>query len=107
MFDDPWPEEPPDPYADLGDPESGLALHIPDDVTVSRELFRAFWGLVAVFNVGLFATAIGVMLIGFEGAYALGGAVLAVGLVSLAYGARRYRRYRSGALDGEDAPPEG
>lgn len=106
MSDDPWPEEPPDPYEDLGDPEARFDLAVPDDADVPRELFRAFWGLVAVFNVGLFATALGALLIAFEGALALGGAILAIGLVSLGYGAVRYRGYRTGSPDRHDPVDE-
>lgn len=93
MLGDPWPEEPDDPYPDPGDPAS-FSFAVPDGSGVSSELHRAFWGLVAVFNVGLFATALGLLLVAFRGAYALGGVVLAIGLVSLGYGLHRYRHYR-------------
>lgn len=95
MFDDPWPEEPDDPYDDPGDPESRFDLTIPDDVDVPSELYRAFWGLVAVFNVALFAVAVGALLIVFRGQWDLGGSILAAGLVLLAYGLYQYRRYRA------------
>lgn len=98
VFDDPWPEEPPDPYDGLGDPEVRFDLDIPDDADVPRELMRAFWGLVAVFNVGLFATAVGALLIGVAGRVELGGVILVIGLVSLGYGLVRFREYRGRRL---------
>lgn len=94
MLGDPWPEEPDDPYPVPGEPESRFDLEVPDSDGVSRELYRAFWGLVAVFNVGLFATALGAMLLWFRGALLVGGATLAIGVASLAYGVHRYRAYR-------------
>jgi len=104
VLGDPWPEEPDDPYPDPGDPDS-FSFEVPDGSGVSSELYRAFWGLVAVFNVGLFATALGLLLVAFRGAYALGGVVLAIGLVSLVYGVRRYRRYRlTGAVERAESP---
>lgn len=101
MFDDPWPEEPDDPFGDPGDPESGFDLTIPDGEDAPVELHRAFWGLVAVFNVALFAIALGVMLIGFRGQWDLGGSLLGAGLVLFAYGVYRYRRYRAAGFDVE------
>lgn len=95
MLGDPWPEEPPDPFEDPGDPESRFELTIPDDADVSAELYRTFWGLVIVFNVALLATALGALLITFRGDRLLGGGLLALGLVSLGYGVWRYRRYRT------------
>lgn len=99
MLGDPWPEEPDDPFGDPGDPESHFDLTIPDDSNVPTELHRAFWGLVAVFNVALFATALGALLIAFRGQWTLGGAVLAVGLLALGYGVVRYRRYRAAGFE--------
>lgn len=95
MFDDPWPEEPEDPYAD---PESAFDLEIPDGTDVSRELYRAFWGLVVVFNLGLFAAALGAMLLAFRGEWLLGGGLLAGGLGALGLGVHRYRVYRRTGL---------
>ena len=94
MFDDPWPEEPDDPYPDPGDPESRFDLRIPDDADVPTSLARVFWTLVAVFNVALFAIAVGALLIAFRGQWDLGGSVLLSGLVLFVYGLYQYRRYR-------------
>lgn len=98
VFDDPWPEEPDDPYGDLGDPESQFGLTIPDGTDAPRALRRAFWGLVAVFNVAIFAIALGALLIAFRGQWDLGGSLLASGLVVFGYGVYRYRRYRAGGF---------
>lgn len=45
-----------------------------------------FWALVLVFNIALFFTAVGVMVVYFESDWSLGGAMLAVGVVSWAVG---------------------
>jgi hypothetical protein len=95
VFDDPWPEEPDDPYEDPGDPESRFDLTIPDDADVPVALHRAFWSLVAVFNVALFAVAVGTLLVAFRGRWDLGGSILVAGVVLLAYGVHQYRRYKA------------
>ena len=51
----------------------------------------AFWTLVVVFNVGLIAASVGVMLVVFQARYALGGQVTAAGVLILGYGLYRYR----------------
>jgi hypothetical protein len=102
VFDDPWPEEPDDPFGDLGDPERQFDLPVGEDAEVPTALQRAFWGLVAVFNVALFAIAVGALLIGFRGQWELGGSVLAAGLVLLGYGLYKYRRYRAAGFVFED-----
>ena len=95
MLGDPWPEEPDDPYGDPGAAGSSGDPEVPAGAELSDELFRAFWGLVVMFNVGVFATALGALLLAFRGDVALGGGLLVVGLVALAYGVHRYRRYRA------------
>lgn len=94
VFDDPWPEEPDDPFGDPGAAEERFDLDIPDAEAASPELQRAFWSLVAVFNIGLFAVSLGALLVGFRGQWNLGGSLLAAGAVLLAYGVWQYRRYR-------------
>jgi len=95
VFDDPWPEEPDDPFEDPGDAETQFDLTIPDDRAVPSGLQRAFWGLVAVFNVALFAIAVGAMLVGFRGQWDFGGTVLITGVVLFGYGVYKYRRFRT------------
>jgi len=94
VIGDPASEEPDDPYPDYGDPEEMFDLEIPDAEGVSKELFRAFWGLVGVFNVGLLTLSLGALLVVFREQWFVGGALVAVGVVSLAYGVHRYRVYR-------------
>ncbi|MDZ7701027.1 MAG: hypothetical protein U5J98_02565 [Halobacteriales archaeon] len=103
MFDDPWPEEPDDPFPDPGDPESRFDLTIPDGADAPTGLQRAFWGLVAVFNVALFAAALGALLIAFRGQWDLGGSLLAAGAVLFGYGVYRYRRLKAGGFQFESA----
>lgn len=100
MVDDARPEEPNQPSLDRGGLEPGTAPDEPDD-DVSSELYRTFWGLVAVFNVGLFATALGTLLLVFGGDTRLSAGLLAIGLVTLAFGVGRFRTHRS--RDAEDA----
>lgn len=67
-------------------------IDVPDDADAPTELKRAFWTLVGVFNAGLLALSLGVMLVGFEAAYVRGGALTGFGTLALAYGYWRYRR---------------
>lgn len=92
VFDDPWPEEPDDPY---GDPTEQFDLEIPEPDDVPKDLWRAFWGLVAVFNIALFALALGPMLMVFRSQYLYGGVITSIGVVTLLYGLHRYRMYRA------------
>lgn len=55
----------------------------------------AFWVLVLVFNVAVFATAVGAMVLYFERDLALGGVLLGVGVVSWAVGLGGYVAVRS------------
>lgn len=103
MIGDPWPEEPDDPFEDYHDPEERATRDVPSpgEVDVSKGLFRAFWGLVAVFNVGLFATSLGLLLVAFRGQWVVGGVVALIGVASLVYGVHRYRVYRTRGFDPE------
>jgi hypothetical protein len=107
---DPWPEEPDEPtnpgekYLDRfdseaeapePDPETDLAPDIPDESNVPEGLFRAFWGLVATINLGLFAASLGLMLVVFRGEYRNGGAVFLLGIAALAYAGWKYRQVQS------------
>lgn len=62
------------------------------DPDVPSDLRRAFWTIVALANVSLFAVSLGVMLLVFRGQVAAGGASLVVGVAALALAVRRYRR---------------
>lgn len=106
VFGDPWPEEPDDPFGDPGASQTGDTTSIATDGEVPRELFRAFWGLVAVFNLGLFATALGVLLLVFRDVMVLGVSLLTLGLASLAFGVHRYQLHRAAGVAGAD-PGEG
>jgi len=103
-----WPDEPDEPdepsidaepdEADLEDigpsvPEVDIPdAPDPDDVDVPDHLVRQFWKLVAIFNLALFALALGPMLIVFRGQLENGGAVFALGVAAFLYGYVRYRR---------------
>ena len=97
--DDPTPDDIDEPEADLlpDDPADGLGPDIPQapDTTtndVDPELARQFWSLVLLFNVALFAMSLGVMLVGFEGRWRVGGAFFLVGVVAFLRGWRGYRK---------------
>lgn len=102
MPEDPWPDEPDEPFADkYGEPdvepdvgaapEEELNFDIPDERDVDPELFREFWSLVATINLGLFAASLGLMLVAFRGQWAIGGGVFLLGAVSLTWAWWRYR----------------
>jgi len=81
---------------------------VPDPSTadVDPEVQRRFWALVAVFNVALLVTSLGVLFVVFDGAYVLGGQLLLAGLVAFGVGFYRYRsarrRVRAVAENSED-----
>ncbi len=93
------PEDPPQAEADLlpEDPSKNLG---PDPPTVpdtsqneaDTDLKRRFWSLVLLFNVALFATSLGLMLIGFEGRWQFGGAMFLVGAFAFLRGWRGYQK---------------
>lgn len=94
----PWPDEPDEPFTEkYGEPNlADLTPDPPDGSEVDDELFRAFWGLVVTINLGLFAAALGLMLVGFRGQWQLGGGVFLLGVAALAWAGVKYRQYRSG-----------
>jgi len=61
---------------------------------VPRRLRREFWTQVLIFNVALFALAVGVMVVAFEGRVQAGAVLVAGGALSFAHGWRRYRAFR-------------
>ncbi|WP_435179638.1 DUF7322 domain-containing protein [Halorussus sp. AFM4] len=118
--DDPTPDEPdnsagellpedrPGPEADLlpDDPSEGLAPDPPSVPEFSAddadtELRRQFWSLVLLFNVALFGMSLGLMLVGFEGEWKIGGGLFVVGAFAFARGWHGYRRATADA-DGTD-----
>lgn len=77
--------------ASLGGADAGEAA-TPEEADVPPDLRRAFWTIVVLANVGLFAASLGALLLVFRGQVAAGGASLLVGAVALALAVRRYRR---------------
>jgi hypothetical protein len=95
---DPTPDGVDEPEAKLlpDDPAAGLepdVSRVPDASKndVDPELKKRFWKLVLLFNVALFGMSLGVMLVGFEGRWQLGGAFFAVGAVAFVRGWLGYR----------------
>lgn len=86
-------------YREPEAPDFGVEPEIPEapdpsDNDVGPELFRRFWALVAVFNVALFATALGFMIAAFDGKLVLGGQLFLAGVVAFGFGLYRYRTAR-------------
>jgi len=100
VLGDSWPEEPDDPFPEYTDPsraegpDPGTAETAADITEVPQEVSRRFWSLVVVFNLGLLATALGLLLVGFRGELLAGGASLGLGVGALVYGVVKYRASR-------------
>lgn len=102
-----YPE--PDPEADLADPESELPTVPSVDVPTPPRpggdappaLRRGFWTTVLVFDVALLATSVGAMMLAFGVERPLGAGLLAVGLLSLFRGYRKYRALDRRQRDGD------
>lgn len=106
VLDERSPHEPEEP--DLGpDPpepgsDAGPDVDVPDvsppqegfwgPEDTPKELLKAFWTLVVLFNVALLAASLGLMVLWFQGRLYLGGGLLAVGTAALARGLYGYRR---------------
>ncbi len=87
-----WPDEPSE-----FDPESiGPSVPEPPEPGVAdSQAVELFWKLVVVFNVALFALALGAMQVGFGVRPELGVQVFLVGVLALVYGLYRYRDFRT------------
>ncbi len=77
--------EVPDPTADRNDDTD------PPTVDVPRDLWVSFWFLVVVFNAAVLALGVGLLLATLGNDPDLGGRLLFVGGVLVAYGYYRYR----------------
>lgn len=53
-----------------------------DEAELPEWASTAFWGLVLVFNIAIFLTAVGAMVLYFEDDWVLGGIMLAIGAVA-------------------------
>lgn len=73
----------------------------PDPADAPPELRRQFWLIVGLLNAALLAPVLGVLLIVFQSRVELGLALVAVGVVALALGLRRYRAARADPSWGE------
>lgn len=80
---------------------TGVPPPAPEGSAGPAELRWQFWLLVAVLNVALLATALGVLVLVFRSRPALGAGLLAVGVGASVFAWRRYRRVRA-----ETANPE-
>lgn len=96
--DDPTPTGIDQPEAELlpDDPADDLGPDAPPtpdlaSKDVDPEIKKQFWSLVLLFNVALFAMSLGLMFVGFEGRWKLGGGLFAVGVVAFARGWAGYR----------------
>ncbi|RQG93300.1 hypothetical protein EA462_01805 [Natrarchaeobius halalkaliphilus] len=81
-----------DPLLDEDEPTGDLQ----DPVRkIDSETLLAFMFAVLFAHIGLFATSLGLMLIGFRGRWVVGSAVVVVGALGLVLTVAVYRRYRS------------
>lgn len=62
--------------------------------SVSAELQKAFWSAVLLFNVGLLGISLGLLLVGFERRWLVGGVILLVGSAAFARATLIYHRVR-------------
>ena len=95
---------------EVSDPAENLGPEIPaaadlDETDADPELRRQFWTLVALFNVALFGTSLGLMLVGFEGRWLVGGAMFAAGALAFARGWFKYKAVTSDGAS-EAAPAD-
>lgn len=127
MVGDPWPEEPADPFPGNTDPfpaysepvvvpgertrRPGPTAGEPTSDGVEPAVQSGLLALTAVFRIGLFALALGPMLVVFRGDGYWGQVVTAVGVATCAYGVHRYLVYRrvlqsAGQIDGGADEPD-
>lgn len=98
-FEDPFADDPfEDPFADDssggsdGDADADVAAALTD---TPRETLLAFMIVAVLVHGGLFAAALGAMLVGFRGQWTVGGALTVGGVTALGLAVVTYRRYRS------------
>lgn len=63
-----------------------------DTAEIDSRTNRYFWSAVVLANIAVGASSLGVMLIGFRGQWAVGGALIALGVLA---GVRTYWTYRT------------
>jgi len=66
---------------------------IPDPSDAPESLRREFWVQVLLFNLGLLAVSLGLMLVVFDRSFLVGGVVVLVGVAALLFGYQRYRAF--------------
>lgn len=69
-----------------------MAASAPDSADTPPELVALFWRLAFLANAALLALSVGIMLVGFEGAWLRGTGLVAVGAGGLGYGYWLYQR---------------
>ncbi len=94
--DDPGNVEEPDLAPEVRDPSDRFktdppAAPSPIDGDADPEIQKEFWAQVILFNIALFALSLGIMLIGFQRRWTIGGVLVLAGLVTFARGYSRYR----------------
>ena len=105
MFGDPWPEEPDDPFPEYLNPFPEYSEPVPprrpgrktqktDSESVPPALQNGMLALLAVVRIGVFALALGPMLVFLHGDSYYGNLITAIGIVSCVYAAHRYLVYR-------------
>jgi len=81
--------------AELGPDDPSISIPDTSDTDASPELLRAFWGSVFAIKIGMIAATLGLLMGYFRGRWRLAALGVAIGIVALANGYRRYRRYQN------------
>lgn len=108
--DDPRPDELGEPLVDKYEryetrfqpDEDDLTPDPPEPDKIPADLQRTFWSTVAAANVGLLATSLGAMLVGFRGQWGKGGALVIVGVAALGWTYYRFRAFKNREEGGAD-----
>jgi len=111
MFGDSWPDEPPEPFPEYRDPFPEYRDPFPrygepiqprrptnsqceSDGSIPPALQSALLALLGVVRIGLFALALGPMLVFLGGEPYYGTLITGIGVVTCTYAAHRYLVYR-------------
>ena len=96
-FEDPFSDDPlEDPFAGDRGGEDEADADIEQSLgEIPRQTLLAFIVVGVLVHAGLFAAALGLMLVGFRGQWLVGGGLAVGGVLALAIAVVRYRRYRN------------
>ncbi|WP_172637300.1 DUF7322 domain-containing protein [Natrinema pellirubrum] len=76
------------------------------ETDASADLLQTFWALVLVLNAAVLAVSLGSLMLVFEGGSTHAVALVVAGVVLFGFAVRRYRRFRDGADEPDEADPD-